>query len=66
MESKKSFLLRIEPEMWKQLEKWAQDEFRSVNGQIEYILKQALLKRSKGESPVQQKEVTMRKEDGPA
>ena len=57
MESKKSFLLRIEPEMWKQLEKWAADEFRSVNGQIEYILKQALLKRGKGETPVQQKGV---------
>lgn len=44
---KKSFLLRVDIEMWKVLEKWASDEFRSVNGQIEYILKQAVDKRKK-------------------
>ncbi len=48
MESKKTFLLRIDPELWKELEKWAQDELRSVNSQIEYVLKQAILKRKKG------------------
>lgn len=47
MEMKKSFLLRVDMEMWKVLEKWASDEFRSVNGQIEYILKQAVDKRKK-------------------
>lgn len=45
MESKKSFLLRVDMDIWKALEKWAADEFRSVNGQIEYILKQAVTKR---------------------
>jgi hypothetical protein len=45
VEAKKSFLLRVDPELWKELEKWAQDEFRSVNGQIEYVIKQALQKR---------------------
>ena len=38
----KSFVLRIEPEMMEALEKWAADEFRSVNGQIQYLLNQAL------------------------
>ena len=42
MAKKKSFVLRIDPEMHKQLEKWAADEFRSTNGQIEWILNKAL------------------------
>jgi len=45
MGSKKSFLLRIDPALWAELERWAQEELRSVNGQIEYLLKQAILKR---------------------
>ena len=45
MASRKAFLLRIDPALWAELEAWAQDEFRSVNGQIEYLLKQAALKR---------------------
>ncbi len=45
MDNRKSFLLRIDPELWADLEAWAKDEFRSVNGQIEYLLKQAVLKR---------------------
>jgi hypothetical protein len=39
---KKSFVLRIDTEVYKALEKWAADEFRSVNGQIEWILSQKL------------------------
>jgi hypothetical protein len=49
MEGRKSFLLRIDPELWRELERWSQDELRSVNGQIEYILKQAVQRRKKGE-----------------
>lgn len=45
METRKSFLLRMNPALWAELESWAQDELRSVNGQIEYLLKQAVLKR---------------------
>lgn len=45
MASRKPFLLRIDPALWANLETWAQDELRSVNGQIEYLLKQAVLKR---------------------
>jgi hypothetical protein len=44
MSEKKPFVLRIDPEKLKILEKWAADEFRSTNGQIEYILDQALRK----------------------
>lgn len=44
MSEKKPFVLRIDPEKLKALEKWATDEFRSTNGQIEYILDQALRK----------------------
>jgi len=50
MAPRKSFLLRIDPGLWNQLEAWAQDEFRSVNGQIEYLLKLAVEKR-KGAAP---------------
>ena len=38
MSKRKSFVLRIDPETFKQIEKWADDEFRSVNGQIEWII----------------------------
>ncbi|MHB8064807.1 MAG: type II toxin-antitoxin system antitoxin [Ruminiclostridium sp.] len=47
MADKKSILLRISPKMWEEITKWADDEFRSVNGQIEYILSDALRKRNK-------------------
>ena len=49
MAERKSFLLRIDPALWADLEGWAQAELRSVNGQIEYILRQAVNKR-KGET----------------
>jgi hypothetical protein len=39
---RKSFVIRIDPEMFKELEKWADDEFRSVNGQVEWVINKAL------------------------
>ncbi len=42
---RKPFLLRVPPDLWNDLEKWAADELRSVNGQIEYLLRQAVVKR---------------------
>ena len=42
MAGKKNFVLRIDEDMYKALEKWAGDEFRSVNGQIEWIIDRAL------------------------
>jgi len=47
MAEKKSILLRLSPKMWEEISKWAEDEFRSVNGQIEYIISEALRKRNK-------------------
>ena len=38
MSTKKSFVLRIDEETFKALEKWAADEFRSVNGQVEFLI----------------------------
>jgi hypothetical protein len=48
MAERKPFLLRIDPALWADLESWAQAELRSVNGQIEYILRQAVSKRKSG------------------
>lgn len=45
---RKPFLLRIDPNLWADLEVWARDELRSVNGQIEYLLRQAVAKRKGG------------------
>jgi hypothetical protein len=47
MPAKKAFLLRLSPEMWEELERWAADDFRSVNGQIESILHEAIARRRK-------------------
>ncbi len=46
--SKKSFVLRIDEGTYKVLEKWAADEFRSVNGQMEWLIEQALKKAGRG------------------
>jgi hypothetical protein len=48
MAEKKAFVLRIHPDTLKDLEKWADDEFRSVNGQIEYLLQKALKENKRG------------------
>ena len=47
MAEKKAFVLRINPDVLKELEVWAAEEFRSTNGQIEYLMQQALLTRKK-------------------
>ncbi|MBM7568144.1 Arc family DNA-binding protein [Paenibacillus sacheonensis] len=41
---KKAFPLRLDPDLHRALEKWAEDEFRSVNGHIEFLLREALRK----------------------
>ena len=46
---RKAFLLRIELKVWNEIAKWAQDELRSVNGQIEYLLKEAVEKRKRAD-----------------
>lgn len=56
MSEKKSFALRIDAETMKALEKWAADEFRSVNGQIEWILNVNLKKAGRFKDPSDKKE----------
>ena len=48
-EERKPFLLRIPPDLWNELEKWAAAELRSANGQIEYLLRQAVEKRKRSQ-----------------
>jgi hypothetical protein len=55
MASRKPFLLRIDQQLWRDLEAWARDELRSVNGQIEYLLKQAVRKRKGARQPEAEK-----------
>lgn len=50
MAARKAYLLRLDEELFKELSGWAQQELRSVNGQIEYILKEAVKKR-RGDAP---------------
>ncbi len=45
MADRKSFLLRIDPALWEEIERLAQAELRSVNGQVEYLLREALARR---------------------
>ncbi|MCI0641345.1 MAG: hypothetical protein L0Y72_31570 [Gemmataceae bacterium] len=49
MKERKPFLLRIDPELFAELERWAADEFRSVNAQVEYLLKDAVQRRKKNQ-----------------
>ena len=44
---KKQLLLRLSPTLWEEVSRWAEDDFRSVNGQKEYILTEAVKKRRK-------------------
>ena len=44
MSNKKSILLRINPDLWNDLNRWASDELRSLNAQIEYVLREAVRK----------------------
>ena len=48
---RKKFLLRIQPELWDELNRWAEDDLRSVNGQIEYILRESVERRRRKTLP---------------
>lgn len=45
--AKKQVLLRLSPSLWNELAKWAEDDFRSINGQIEFLLSEAVRQRRK-------------------
>ena len=47
---RKAFLLRVDPALWRELEAWAAAELRSVNGQVEFLLREAV-RRRRGPSP---------------
>lgn len=44
---KKQLLLRLSPALWKELAAWAEEDFRSINGQIEFLLTECVRKRRK-------------------
>ncbi len=54
MKTRKSFPLRLDPALYEALERWAQQDLRSVNGQIEFILKQAVLARDRKALPAEE------------
>ncbi|OPZ22875.1 MAG: hypothetical protein BWZ10_00185 [candidate division BRC1 bacterium ADurb.BinA364] len=43
--ARKPFMLRIDPALWSEIQRWADEELRSVNGQIEFLLRQAVEQR---------------------
>lgn len=45
MAARKQYLLRIDPELWADVEKWAADDLRSANAQVEWILREAVQRR---------------------
>ena len=45
---RKQVLLRLSPSLWRDLASWAEDDFRSINGQIEYLLHEAVKQRKNG------------------
>ena len=65
MAAKKSFLLRLSHEMWEELERWAADDFRSINGQIESILHEAITRRRQ-KKPKPPAQAEMPADAGPA
>jgi len=59
--NKKSFVLRLNAETYEALEKWAEDEFRSVNGQLEWLIDQQL--RKAGRYPKRKRDPNQRPPD---
>lgn len=46
--AKKQMLLRLSPRLWEEIAAWAEEDFRSVNGQVEYLLSECVRQRKKG------------------
>ena len=51
---KKQLLLRLSASLWEDLAEWAEDDFRSINGQIEYLLTDCVKRRKKGKKNIQE------------
>lgn len=58
MAQRKSFLLRLPPELMEELNRWAKDELRSVNAQMEYLLREAIRRQRKHELPTESPDET--------
>ena len=54
---KKAIALRIDEQLWQQLQQWADAELRSINGQIEYLLREAVRRRRGKQSEPESKQV---------
>lgn len=65
MAERKKFLLRISPTLWEELNRWAGQEFRSVNGQIEFILQRAVEERRGANTTEQKPDGDQRKKEKP-
>ena len=63
MSAKKNFVLRVDEEVYKAIEKWAADEFRSVNGQLEWIVAKSLKEAGRTAKPKHRKEEESGNED---
>jgi hypothetical protein len=56
MAQRKSLVLRIRPELWEELRRWADQELRSLNAQIEFVLTRAVDERRRGRRPKDESE----------
>ncbi len=63
MAQRKSFLLRLPPELYEELNRWASDELRSLNSQIEYVLREAVRKHRRKDFP---SKATSREQETPS
>lgn len=62
MPAKKAFPLRVNAETWEAVRRWSDDELRSVNAQIEYVLRDALRKAGRLPQPSDEREQAAKKE----
>lgn len=63
MGAKKSFVLRIDEDMLKAVEKWASDEFRSTNGQLEWMINDALKRAGRKIKSIDKQDESEKKQD---
>ena len=52
MSERKPFLMRVDPALLEAMQRWANDDLRSLNGQIEFVLRRALQREGRGAAPV--------------
>jgi hypothetical protein len=56
MANKKAFPLRVDEDIWEAMRRWSEDELRSVNAQIEFVLREALRRTGRLPGPARQEE----------